>query len=135
MLAGFIKYSPTWKAVAVSVTGKSLIFSESVAKLLGRDSYVSFWIDYKSKRIAIQKENEKDKDALHVFTGKYQSNYVRVSNIVVMSAIKRLMPHWELDKKVYKAKGTFDETNTAVIFDFLNAQEREKHGRNRTRQD
>jgi hypothetical protein len=135
MLAGFIKYSPTWKAVAVSVTGKSLIFSESVTKLLGRDSYVSFWIDYKLKRIAIQKENEKDKDALHVFTGKHQSNYVRVSNIVVMSAIKRLMPHWELDKKVYKAKGTFDEANTAVIFDFLNAQEREKHGRNSARQD
>ncbi len=135
MLVGFIKYSPTWKAVAVSVTGKSLIFSESVTKLLGRDSYVSFWIDYKLKRIAIQKENEKDKDALHVFTGKHQSNYVRVSNIVVMSAIKRLMPHWELEKKVYKAKGTFDEANTAIIFDFLNAQEREKHGRNRTRQD
>ena len=135
MLDGFVKYSPTRKILAVSVTDKSLIFSSNVVNLFGRNAHVSFWIDRKSKRFAIQKENKRDKDTLIVFSGKYQSGYVRISSRVVMSAVKKFMPQWTLETNVYKARGTYDDANNAIIFDFLNAEEREKHGRNSTRQD
>lgn len=125
MLERFIKYSPARKSLFVTITNKSLVFSENVVKLFGFDSYISFWVNKDLKRIAIRKENEQDKDAIHVF-GENKANHVRVSNIVVMSAIRRLMPHWTIGKKIYKVHGEYDETNQAIIFDFLNVQERIK---------
>lgn len=121
MLEGFEKVNLAIGMISVSISANGVSFSKSAVVRMGKCKYVTFYIDFKEKRIAIQKSSEGEEGAIKFYGGQ-KIVTVRWNNKELLKTIS-LMMGWQLDKGiVYKADGEYLAENQAIIFDLKKAR-------------
>ena len=119
MLEGFERVGTRKGTPKMTITDTGLLFNDK-AKTLMRDSCFVFLINRESRKVALQRTIENDRDAIH--SKRIQRIF---TNRGIREAIKEMMG-WDMENHYYKASGVYDEKEEAIIFNLKTAVEKQK---------